>query len=287
MKIAAAAYPVEWHDSWADYAAKVTDWVVEAAGQGADLLVFPEYAGMEAALIGPPAAPPDWLAACEGARGDAWDLWAGLAQQHGVHILGGSAPAETPRGFVNRAPFFAPNGQAGYQDKQILTKWERAHTALVAGDGQTVFDTDLGRIGVAICYDCEFPLLGRDLAADLWLFPSCTDAATGAARVRIGAQARALERQCHTVLASTVGATPDCDFLDENRGLAGVYAPPDTGFPDDGIVAQGAMDAPGWTFADVDLAGLAAKRAAAAVSIPDHWDEQARTPARPMTVLRG
>ena len=287
MKLAVAAYQIDWHADWDGYAAKLTDWVARAAGQGADLLVFPEYAGMEAALIGPPAAPANWLAACEAARADAWDLLAGLARHHGVHILGGSAPAETARGFVNRAPFFAPGGGMGYQDKQILTKWERTHTALVAGDGLRVFDTDLGRIGVLICYDSEFPLLGRDLPADLWLIPSCTDAMTGYSRVRIGAMARALERQCVTAQSATVGVTPHCDFLDENRGRAGIYAPPDTGFPETGVLAEGAMDAPGWTYATLDMAAIRANRAVSQVSVPDHWDEQTRTPPRGLTDLRG
>ena len=57
-----------------------------------------------------------------------------------------------------------------------------------------------------ICYDSEFPLLGRALQdADLILVPSCTEALAGYWRVRIGAMARALEMQCVTVMASTVG----------------------------------------------------------------------------------
>lgn len=47
MKIAAAAYPLDWFDSFAAYEAKIATWVAEAAGQGANLLVFPEYGAME------------------------------------------------------------------------------------------------------------------------------------------------------------------------------------------------------------------------------------------------
>ena len=39
MKIATAAYPLNALTDWADYAAKITDWVADAAGQGADLAV--------------------------------------------------------------------------------------------------------------------------------------------------------------------------------------------------------------------------------------------------------
>ena len=50
MKIAAAAYPLSWFDVFADYEAKLTAWVAEAAGQGAALLVFSRIWGDGAGL---------------------------------------------------------------------------------------------------------------------------------------------------------------------------------------------------------------------------------------------
>ena len=41
MKLAAAAYPMEFLDSWDAYADKIGHWVADAAGQGAEVLVFP------------------------------------------------------------------------------------------------------------------------------------------------------------------------------------------------------------------------------------------------------
>ena len=63
MKIAAAAYPLTWFDRFDDYAAKLSDWVADAAGQGADLLVFPEYGAMELASLGGRATAADLEAA--------------------------------------------------------------------------------------------------------------------------------------------------------------------------------------------------------------------------------
>lgn len=51
MKVAAAAYPLDWFDDWSAYVAKITRWVQEAAGEGADLLVFPEYGAMELSTL--------------------------------------------------------------------------------------------------------------------------------------------------------------------------------------------------------------------------------------------
>src|SRR5690606_30592710 len=51
MKIAAAAYPIDWHNRWNDFVGKLRVWVRTAAEQGAELLVFPEYAAMELASL--------------------------------------------------------------------------------------------------------------------------------------------------------------------------------------------------------------------------------------------
>mgnify|MGYP001819434255 FL=1 len=51
FKIAAAQYPLDELRSQAEYEAKITRWVEEAAGAGAKLLVFPEYGAMELASL--------------------------------------------------------------------------------------------------------------------------------------------------------------------------------------------------------------------------------------------
>ena len=52
MKIAAAAYPLDFLADWDAYAAKLSDWVATGAATGAELLVFPEYGAMELASLG-------------------------------------------------------------------------------------------------------------------------------------------------------------------------------------------------------------------------------------------
>ena len=64
-------------------------------------------------------------------------------------------------------------------------------------------------------------------------------------------------------------------LLDGNRGAAGIFAPPDRGLPDDGVVAQGGLDQPGWTIATLDLGALRRVRADGQVLPLRHWDEQA------------
>ncbi|QIR83838.1 carbon-nitrogen hydrolase family protein [Paracoccus sp. AK26] len=277
MKIAAAAYPIDWFDSFADYEAKLTRWVGDA--EGADLLVFPEYGAMELASLG--------------GRGVAGDLEASLhevarhwpqiqtvhqrlAARHGCHILGASGPVFDGRRPVNRAILYGPQGIIGHQDKQIMTRFEREDWDVIGAPGLRVFDTALGRIGILICYDSEFPLLARVLAqagVELLLVPSCTDTVAGFSRVRIGAMARALESQCVVVQAPTVGPCDWMPALDENRGRAAIYGPPDGFWPETGIIAEGPMDQPGWIIADVDLSRVGESRRNGAVLPFAHWPE--------------
>lgn len=280
MKIAAAAYPLDALPDWAGYAAKLTSWVADAAGQGAELLVFPEYGAMELAHLGGPAVAADLEQALhEVARHraavDALHLT--LAARHGVHILGASGPVFTAARPVNRATLYGPSGIVGHQNKLIMTRFERETWDVVAGAGLPVFDTPLGRIGVLICYDSEFPLLARRMAeqgAEVLLVPSCTDSLAGFTRVRVGAMARALENQCITVQAPTVGLAPWCPAVDENVGAAAIYGPPDHGFPPTGILAETALNQPGWALAEVDLAAIHALRRDGGVLNHLHWSEQ-------------
>ena len=281
LTIAAAAYPLDRFDRFADYEAKFTRWVEDAVAQGADLLVFPEYAAMELASLGGPDVASDLqgaLAEVARHRPAADALHARLAAAHGVLILGGSGPVFRGDRPVNRATLYGPAGILGHQDKQIMTRFEREDWDIAPGtDGLSLFDTPQGRIGVAICYDSEFPLLSRALAeagAEVILVPSCTETAAGFHRVRLGAMARALENQCVTVQAPLVGAAPWCAGCETNTGRAAIYGPPDLGWPETGILAEGEMNAPGWALATIDRDLIARTRADGGVLGLAHWPEQ-------------
>ncbi|MBD3785738.1 MAG: carbon-nitrogen hydrolase family protein [Sphingomonadales bacterium] len=286
MTIAAAAYPLDWLDDWSAYEAKARAWVEQAARDGADLLVFPEYGAMELASLGGAAVAADLDAALQEVarhRPAMEALFAALAQAHELYILAPSGPVIAGATRLNRASLFGPGGLIGHQDKAIMTRFEREDWDVAGGAGLTLFETAIGKIGVVICYDSEFPLLSRALAeagAEILLAPSCTDTLAGYSRVRIGAMARALENQCVTVQAPTVGDAAWCPAVDENRGAAGIYGPPDRGWPETGVIAQGTLDRPGWVLATVDLDLVALSRADGAVLLFAHWPEQAERAAR-------
>lgn len=277
---AVAQYLVERIATWDSYATKIERWVSEAAAQGAKLAVFPEYGAMELAALdlatmGDLAGSLVSVAALM-PQVDA--LHAALAARFDMHILASSGPFRRANGsFVNRARLFAPNGKIGVQDKLIMTRFEREHWGVAAGGPLRLFDTALGRIGALICYDSEFPLLARaqiEAGAQLLLVPSCTDSLHGYWRVRLAAQARAMEGQCYVLQAPLVGAADWSPAIDINRGAAGIFGPPDSPFPDDGIVALGELDAGRWLLGEIDLARVGALQADGAVLNMRHWDEQ-------------
>ena len=278
--VAAAQYPIERLDDWGAYERKITIWIEKAVAGGASIAVFPEYAAMELASLDPTTMSDLRLSMAFVAnllvRVDALHLE--LAKKHKLHILAASTLARLEDGsFVNRARLFTPGGRVGVQDKMIMTRFEREQWGVSGGQALRLFDTSLGRIGITICYDSEFPLLARALVEagmDLLLVPSCTEKEHGYWRVRIGAQARALEGQCYAVQSPTVGSASWSPSVDTNCGAAAIYAPPDRDFPPNGVVAIGNLNEAQWVFGKVDLSLVATLRSAGDVLNMQHWSEQ-------------
>ncbi|MDE1916986.1 MAG: carbon-nitrogen hydrolase family protein [Sphingomonadales bacterium] len=287
--IALAQYPIDAFADWEAYKAKITQWVEQAAAGGATLAVFPEYGAMELASLDPARAGDlhGSLATVAGLMEPADALYAELAARHGMHILAASGPVAVAGHYVNRARLFAPNGKRSHQDKLMMTRFEAEEwgiaPASAVGSPLRVFETALGRIAIAICYDSEFPLIARaavEAGAGLLLVPSCTDTPQGYGRVRIGSQARALEGQMFVAQSPTVGEALWSPAVDVNHGAAALYGPPDGPkggdwrFPEDGVLAMGAMNEAQWVFATVDLACVEELRAHGGVLPARDWARQ-------------
>ncbi len=248
-----------------DFLGRIAGLAEQAKAGGADLLLLPEYAGV--VLAGAFVAAPDLDAELLAVTSRATALLLGLreiARRAGIWLLGGTLPIQGDDGRVrNRAPLITPDGICRFQDKQAMTRFEAEQWGISGGAGPNVFETPFGRIGVSICYDAEFPLHVRaqvTAGAVLILVPSCTEALAGFTRVHISARARAIENQCIVAMAPLVGRAPWSGAIDENHGFAGLFGPADHGFPADGVIGRGEMDAPGLVFASVDLDAVARVR---------------------------
>jgi predicted amidohydrolase len=280
FKVATAQYPIEAVTDFAAWQGKIGRWVDDAASARANLLLFPEYAAMELSAIDPATAGDlqgslrTVIATADAANAH----YRTLAMRAGVTILAGSMPTALDNGrVVNRATLFVPDGRSGHQDKIVMTRFEREQWDISGGDTLRLFRTGLGPIGVSICYDVEFPMIARaqaEAGAKIILAPSCTDTMQGYWRVRIGAQARALENQCFVVQAPTVGMAPWSVAVDENYGAAGAFAPPDGDSPDDGVLALGEEGKSSWVYAEIDIERVSRWRQEGAVRPFDHWPEQ-------------
>jgi len=282
FRIAAAQYPIEFLGDWGHFEAKIARWIDEAVHNGAKLLLFPEYFSMELASLFPAeihSSLPAQLPALQTALPQFLELFADRAWQNGVYICAGSFPVRARDGYRNRSYLFFPDGHHEHQEKLQMTRFESEQWLIGAGDEVRVFDTELGRLAIDVCYDGEFPLIARrqvEMGADLILVPSCTDTLAGYWRVRIGSQARALENQCYVVQSSTVGQAPWSPAVDVNVGAAAIYTPVDRGFPDNGVLAVGELNAAQWVYGDVDLAAIAEVRRNGQVFNYRDWPGQQR-----------
>ena len=261
LRLGVLHYPISRIASLAEYAAKLDHLVGEGAAGSGELLLMPEYACMElAAAYSAPGCSLDAGAERDAVCAVSADVVAVMraaASRHRVWLAPGTLPQRTGHGVVNRAPLIRPDGAIAFQDKQVMTRFEAEQWGIRGGAPAGVFETPWGRIGIAICYDVEFPGVVRaqtEAGAWLVLAPSCTDTAHGYTRVRLSARARAIENQCFVAVSPTVGAAPWLATLDANQGRAGVYGPADRGFPDDGVIVEG--DGHGWVWADLDPARL-------------------------------
>jgi predicted amidohydrolase len=292
IRVAAAQYPIEAHPDLAAWQAKLERWVAEAATGGAGIALFPEYGAMEMVSLFAPVIQRDLagqLHALQDLLPDFIATHRDLAERYGIHIVASSFPVRRPDGsFRNRAHLIAPDGAMHFQEKLVMTRFETEEWGVSAGEEIRVFETALGRIGIAVCYDVEFPLIGRALVeggADVILVPSCTDTEAGYHRVRIGAQARALENQCLVVQSPTVGDADWSPAVDRNVGRAGAFAPIDRGFPSDGVLAEGKMNRPQWLFADLDVSALARVRVEGQVLNHRDWPRQHEVCRFPATLI--
>lgn len=247
-KIAVAQYEVERLPSWQAYEDKMIRLVEQAKEKGAHLLTLGEYAGLELAGWSKNNTIADQFDHLQTLLDDYQQLFLSLAKEHRIYLQPGSLPIKQANGnYRNRAFLFSPSGKVEYQDKLFLAPFELQTQCIEAGTELKLFDTTLGKIGIMICYDCEFPAFTQSLThqgVKLIIVPSCTEKISGLTRVSVCSRARAIENQCYVAQSSLIGKANWCDFIDINSGESGIYCPADSGFPENGILAQAQLNTP-------------------------------------------
>jgi len=179
-----------------------------------------------------------------------------LAVSYNINIIAGSMPVYGNQRLNNVCYLLRRDGTWDAQYKLHVTPDETAYWGMQGGDKLQVFDTDVGRIGILICYDIEFPELPRILAEQqmqLLFVPYWTDTKNGYERVRRCAQARAIENECYVVITGSVGNLPNVENMDIQYSQSAVFTPSDYAFPHDAIAAEATPNTEMALIADLDL----------------------------------
>ena len=268
VRVCAVQYPMRPIASFDDFARQVTFFVDAAAGYKADFVVFPEIFTLQLLSFLPAHAPGKAVRQLSDLTPQYLELFQTLALKYATNIVGGSHYSEIDGHLYNVAYLFRRDGSVEQQPKLHITPNERRWWGVRPGDGVRVFDTDRGRVAISICYDVEFPEVARLAAqkgAQMLFVPFCTDNRQGYLRVRICAQARAIENQMFVVTAGVTGLIPDVENMDVNYAQSGVFTPSDFPFARDGVAAECEPNLEAIVVADLDLELLRQNRLAGPV----------------------
>lgn len=150
--------------------------VAEAHARGARLIVLPELATTGY------CEHPDLHALAEGRDGPTIRTFTTLSQRHGVYLAAGFI--EYHEGdFYDALAFTTPRGEVSIYRKQRLIFWE--HYYFRCGCEPLIVETELGRIGFAICADMMYGHVWAgyrdqiDVAVVSAAWPRATDQTTG------------------------------------------------------------------------------------------------------------
>ena len=143
--------------------------------------------------------------------GPIWQQLSGYAKQYGIYLIGGSMPEKDAEGNVyNTSYIFDREGkQIGKHRKVHLFDIDvkggqtfKESDTLTAGDSDTVFDTEFGKMGVMLCFDIRFPDLSRMMVNDgarIVFVPAAFNMTTGPAHWELSFRTRALDNQIYMV----------------------------------------------------------------------------------------
>jgi predicted amidohydrolase len=181
-----------------------------------------------------------------------------------INVIGGTHVTRLASGDIRNIAYAAlRDGSLHRQEKIHATPSERSYWGVSGGSENKVIETDCGPIGIAICYDSEFPEQVRhlvDQGAMMLFVPFCTDDRNGYLRVRYCCAARAIENQIYVVMSGVCGNLPNVGNMDVHYAQGAVLTPCDLPFAWNGIRAEAEPNVETMIVADVSLADLAEAR---------------------------
>jgi predicted amidohydrolase len=277
IRVATLQYLIRPVERWEQFEAQVTGLVETAADYKCRLVLFPEYFTLQLLTLGDVQAKIDeQVRRLAGFVPQYVELFSALAAKHNMYICAGTIPVVDGDRIFNDSFFFGPDGAHRVQPKLHMTRFETEEWLVSPRDRLKLFDTQLGKIAIAICYDVQFPEIARAAArrgAKILLVPSCTDDRQGMLRVRYCAQARAIENQMFVITAHTVGSLPMVPAVSLDYGQAAILTPSDFPFARDGILAEGNSNQEAMVIGELEMGAIQRARSSGTV-LPLHDSER-------------
>lgn len=185
-----------------------------AAGSGAELIVFPECALTGYVF----ASRKEALPYLETVPGPSTMKLEACCRELGVYAVVGLLETKENK-YFNTAALIGPEGLIG-RYRKVHLPYLGIDRFLDPGDEPfKVYQTDIGNIGIFICYDCNFPESARVMAlmgADILVLP--TNWPEGRERIpQYVVPTRALENRVHLVAVNRIGSERGTGFIGQSK----------------------------------------------------------------------
>lgn len=184
---------------------KAEELINRCVAQGAELVVLPE-------MFNCPydnSYFPKFAESCS--NGETIEFLSDIASKKQIYLVGGSIPEKDESGNIYNTSFVFD------REGNMIAKHRKMHLfdinveggitfkesdILSYGNDITIFDTEYGKMGIAICYDIRFPELSRLMAmkgAKIAIIPAAFNMTTGPAHWELLFRARALDNQIYMI----------------------------------------------------------------------------------------
>ena len=181
----------------------------QAKEQGAQLCVLPEYWSIMGLKDTDKVEQAE-----EFGHGEIQTFLSNVAKELSITLVAGTIPiqSKTPNKIFNTCLVFDALGQ-------LIVRYDKMHlfgfsngqesyqesNTIQAGNDVVSFESEIGKVGLGICYDLRFPEFFRAMGqCSLMVLPAAFTHTTGKAHWEILLRSRAIENQCY-VLASAQG----------------------------------------------------------------------------------
>ncbi|KAL5728651.1 omega-amidase [Ranunculus cassubicifolius] len=185
--------------------------IEEAAQKGADLVLLPEIWNSPYSNDSFPVYAEDIDSGGDTSPSTA--MLSEVAQRLQITIVGGSIPERSGDKLYNTCCVFGKDGKLRAKHRKLhlfdidipgKITFKESET-LTAGENPTIVDTDVGRIGIGICYDIRFEELAMLYAArgaHLLCYPGAFNMTTGPLHWELLQRARAADNQLYVATCS-------------------------------------------------------------------------------------